>query len=176
VTYLEKTNMVNLALIEESMKQPTVNEQTDKILIKAKPKDKEILARTIYGEASNQGEEGMIAVGNVILNRYNSNLPKYKTKNIEGITGVVLKPYAFTVYNDKKNENYNRMINATKEDKTYAKALDIAEKLLTGKIKDNTDGATHYFNPDEADPYWKDSPLMTPLKKIGNHSFYLEAN
>jgi spore germination cell wall hydrolase CwlJ-like protein len=167
--------MSNLALIEK-MIQPTLDEQTLDIIIKAKPKDKEILARTIFGEASNQGEEGMTAVGNVILNRYRSNLPKYKTKDFEGIKSVILKPYAFTVYNDKKDENYNRMMSATKENESYAKALDIAEKLLTGKIKDNTGGATHYFNPDEADPYWKDSPLMTPLKKIGNHSFYLEAN
>jgi len=136
------------------MIQPTLDEQTLDIIIKAKPKDKEILARTIFGEASNQGEEGMTAVGNVILNRYRSNLPKYKTKDFEGIKSVILKPYAFTVYNDKKDENYNRMMSATKENESYAKALDIAEKLLTGKIKDNTGGATHYFNPDEAENFY----------------------
>ena len=123
--------MSNLALIEK-MIQPTLDEQTLDIIIKAKPKDKEILARTIFGEAANQGEEGMTAVGNVILNRYRSNLPKYKTKDFEGIKSVILKPYAFTVYNDKKDENYNRMMSATKENESYAKALDIAEKLLTG--------------------------------------------
>ena len=74
--------MSNLALIEK-MIQPTLDEQTLDIIIKAKPKDKEILARTIFGEAANQGEEGMTAVGNVILNRYRSNLPKYKTKDFE---------------------------------------------------------------------------------------------
>ena len=167
--------MTNLSLIQKNI-QPTLDEQTLDIIIKAKPEDKEILARTIYGEASDQGEDGMIAVGNVILNRYKSNLPKYKTKSFKGIKSIILKPYAFTVHNDKKDKNYNRMMSATKEDKVYAQALEIAEKLLTGKIKDNTQGATHYFNPDEADPYWKDSPLMKPLQKIGNHSFYLEAN
>ena len=31
--------------------------------------EKELLARAIYGEASDQGDEGMEAVGHVILNR-----------------------------------------------------------------------------------------------------------
>ena len=49
------------------------------ILLKEKPRqpldysdaDVELLARTLYGEARDQGEEGMTAVGNVVLNRLN---------------------------------------------------------------------------------------------------------
>ena len=49
------------------------------ILIKEKPRapidytedDVDLLARTIYGEARDQGKDGMMAVGNVVINRLN---------------------------------------------------------------------------------------------------------
>ena len=66
-------------------------------------------------------------------------------------------------------------MNATTDDPYFVQSMEIARGLLDGSIKDNTDGATHYFNPYKADPVWKDSPKMKSIKKIGNHSFYLEA-
>ena len=47
--------------------------------------------------------------------------------------------------------------------------------LILGNIDDNTEGATHYYNPDIVHPDWADSPLMTKIKKIGDHTFLLEA-
>ena len=132
--------------------------------------EKELLARAIYGEASNQGEEGMQAVGNVIMNRVNG-----KEWYGNTLTGVILKDKQFSVFNDPEGRNYKRMMGATEDDKEYQQALEIAEGLILGNIDDNTGGATHYYNPDEANPDWADSPLMTKLKKIGDHTFLLEA-
>lgn len=132
--------------------------------------EEELLARAIYGEASNQGDEGMQAVGNVILNRVNG-----KDWYGNSITDVILKPKQFSAFNDTEDKNYKRMMSATKEsDSVYAKALEIAKGLIKGNIKDNTEGATHYYNPDAANPDWKDDPLMLSLKKIGDHDFFVE--
>ena len=132
--------------------------------------EKELLARAIYGEASDQGDEGMEAVGHVILNRV-------KGKDWYGntITDVILKDKQFTVFNDQKSANYKRMMGATEDDEVYQQALQIAENLILGNLDDNTGGATHYYNPDDASPDWADDPLMTKLKKIGDHTFLLEA-
>ena len=132
--------------------------------------EKELLARAIYGEASDQGDEGMEAVGHVILNRV-------KGKDWYGntITDVILKDKQFTVFNDQESANYKRMMGATEDDEVYQQALQIAENLILGNLDDNTGGATHYYNPDYASPDWADSPLMTKLNKIGDHTFLLEA-
>ena len=132
--------------------------------------EKELLARAIYGEASNQGEEGMQAVGNVIMNRV-----KGKEWYGNTLTDVILKDKQFSVFNDPESVNYKRMMGATEDDEVYQQALEIAESLILGNIDDNTEGATHYYNPDIVNPDWADSPLMTKLKKIGDHTFLLEA-
>ena len=155
------------------------------ILIKEKPRapidytedDVELLARPIYGEARDQGEDGMAAVGNVVINRLNK-----KSWYGDTIEEIIKLPEQFSVFNAETkpesysmDDNYKATISATTDDPYFVQSMEIARGLLDGRIKDNTEGATHYFNPDKADPYWKDSPNMTSIKKIGNHSFYLEA-
>lgn len=138
--------------------------------------DVELLARTLYGEARDQGEEGMTAVGNVVLNRLNK-----KSWYGDSIEEIIKMPYQFSVFNPEtkpdefeQDDNYKATISVTIDDPEYIAAREIALGLLEGKIQDNTGGATHYYNPDEANPSWIDSPKMKSLKKIGDHSFYLE--
>ena len=124
----------------------------------------------MYGEASGEGDDGMLAVGNVVMNRLKS--PKdWWGKSIESI---ISHPEQFSVFENKNDENYKRMMNATEQDKSFKRALEIAEELLTGKTKDNTGGATNFFNPNIASPPWATNPKMLFLKSIGNHDFYLE--
>lgn len=164
----------------------TTDNQMAMVVIKEKPeapewfskqqeeefeKEKELLARTMYGEASDQGEEGMVAVGNVVMNRFKS-IKSWWGNDIEGI---IKMPKQFSVFNDTESGNYKRMMNATEDDEVYQQALKIAEGLLTGNIEDNTEGSTHYYNPDIVHPDWADDPLMTKIKKIGDHTFLLEA-
>ena len=120
----------------------TTDNQMAMVVIKEKPeapewfseqqkeefeKEKELLARAIYGEASDQEEEGMVAVGNVIMNRV-----KGKSRYGNTVEDVILKPKQFSVFNDTESGNYKRMMNATKEDdKVYQQAQEIAEGLLT---------------------------------------------
>ena len=164
----------------------TTDNQMAMVVIKEKPvapewfskqqeeefeKEKELLARTMYGEASDQGEEGMVAVGNVVMNRFKSTKDWWGTD----IESIIRMPKQFSVFNDTESGNYKRMMNATEDDEVYQQALKIAEGLLTGNIEDNTEGSTHYYNPDIVHPDWADDPLMTKIKKIGDHTFLLEA-
>ena len=149
--------------------------KNNEIIIRAKPGEyftweKEALARVMYGEASGEGDDGMLAVGNVVMNRLKS--PKdWWGKSIESI---ISHPEQFSVFENKNDENYKRMMNATEQDKSFKRALEIAEELLTGKTKDNTGGATNFFNPNISSPPWATNPKMLFLKSIGNHDFYLE--
>jgi spore germination cell wall hydrolase CwlJ-like protein len=112
----------------------------------------------------------------ILLNRLNK-----KSWYGDSIEEIIKLPYQFSVFNPEtkpdqfeQDDNYKATISATVDDPDYIAAREIALGLLEGRIKDNTDGATHYYNPDEANPTWIDSPKMKSLKKIGDHSFYLE--
>ena len=154
------------------------------ILLKEKPRapidytedDVEILARTIYGEARDQGEDGMSAVGNVVLNRLNK-----KSWYGDTIEEIIKLPEQFSVFNAETvpesypmDDNYKATISVTTDDPYFVQSMEIARGLLDGRIKDNTNGATHYFNPNKANPDWENDPQMTQLIKIGDHTFYLE--
>jgi spore germination cell wall hydrolase CwlJ-like protein len=122
----------------------------------------DILARVIWGEAEGEGFEGMQAVGNVILNR--ANIKKNKT-----IPEVMFRKDQFSAIGDK--DRFNAMINLTPDNPQYIQALEISRKLLSGKLKDITNGATHFYNPNTANmelDWIKQYPVVTT---IGKHTF-----
>jgi len=101
--------------------------------------DKEVLAKTLYGENRGGGEEGMHSVANVIVNR--SKNPSWWGDDIRS---VCLKPAQFSCWNSN-DPNYEVVINVTTEDAIYTLALDIADQAIGGTLEDITDGATYYF-------------------------------
>ena len=160
------------------------DEQMADIMIKAKPKDKEILARTMFGEARGEGKEGMLAVGNVIMNRLKDGRSIYKATDkpeLTGVENIIKKDKAFSVFNNPQSKDYINMMKpieemGTADKEAYKLALEISEGLLTGKLKDNTEGATLYYNPNNvvATPDWAKSWKTSKTKSIGNHDFYIE--
>ena len=60
-------------------------------------KDRDILARTLFGEARGEGLVGQIAVAWTIRNRVEDG--KAKSWWGEGYAGVCLKPYQFSCWN-----------------------------------------------------------------------------
>jgi hypothetical protein len=126
--------------------------------------DREILARTLQAEAGNQGLQGMLAAGSVIMNRVN--LPGYGN----GLQDVILKPGQFSAWN--KLTGYaggaqgQDMLGMTPSEQAYK----VAEMLLSGKYEDPTKGATHYYNPDISNPSWGRQAGGDWLK-IGAHIF-----
>ena len=146
------------------------------------------LAKNIYFEARGESTKGKIAVANVTMNRVDS--PKYPNT----ICGVVyqakyskwwqqhngsLVPIRnqcqFSWYCDGKTDALyltNAKGDVIKGNmQAWTDSLQIAEDSIRGNITDITLGATHYFNPDLADPYW--AYHYTKLTEIESHDFYI---
>ena len=129
------------------------------------------LARTVWGEARNQGEAGMRAVAAVVMNRVGD--PRWPD-TVAGVckqhtdTGV----YQFTAW-APTNPNRDKMLGMTAESSgpAWDTAWRIAGKALDGTLIDPTGGATHYVNPVIAGiPWWAED--MTRKATIGDHVFF----
>ena len=98
----------------------------------------DILARTLIGEAENQGQRGMEAVAHVVLNRLE--VSKYKKTFWWGntIEEICLHPKQFSCWN-YSDPNRERMLNINPEDTQLKTELEIAEdaciSLLVFDIK-----------------------------------------
>lgn len=142
------------------------------------PFDREIVARTAYGEASSEGWMGILAVVNVINNR----------ARLHGISlaEVCLQGLQFScwnaVLNGKNNPDRMRMARAADDDVVLAQCRDAVDKVvgrgdnvvpLTLPIPDPTDGATSYFVVGTPAPEWAASMHCCGI--IGKHVFYKDA-
>lgn len=124
-----------------------------------------ILAATLWGEARGEGEKGMRAVMNVIMNRSKNDFNK--------AVKVVLRPKQFSFWNNKSDQLKYSLELASKmrksKDPQYFTALKIVDEAMRGKLKDITGGAIFYYNPKLANPSW--AKKMKKTISIGNHSF-----
>ncbi len=123
--------------------------------------DKELLARTLEAEAGNQGFQGMLAVAAVIKNRAGSR---------ENMRATILKPGQFSAWNSEtgfaNGAQGQNMKTIEPSDNAYAAAA-----MIDGVgFEDPTGGATHYYNPDLANPKWG-SQGGGNWNKIGDHVF-----
>lgn len=121
-----------------------------------KTQELQCLAATIHQEARGEPVAGMIAVGNVVLNRVKSS--GFPSTVCEVVTQKVKKWCQFTWACEKQPEQVK--VRDTR-------ILNISYKLLNGLLPDNTGGSTHFHNADFGG--WKGMKLV---KRIGNHFFY----
>jgi hypothetical protein len=140
----------------------------------------QLLAITAYGEAGNEGGEGIMAVLNVIRNR-TADLGRFGDSEIYNLTNsayhaVILKSKQFSMYNLDDPVRATAIRIASNFDSEMARlpnlrmAYDLADMLLQGQLDDNTGGADYYFNPYIVQPSWASS--LTLMGQIGNHIFY----
>lgn len=122
-----------------------------------------LLASVMFGEARNQGEEGMIAVCHVIMNR--ARHPSWWGKTI---SEVILKPYQFSCFN-KNDPNYPKISSLDETNTIYLKAIELAARCLLGEIPDPTENATHYHTK-AIMPSW--AHKLKKTLAIGDHIFY----
>ena len=131
------------------------------------PADKEAWIRTIVGEAAGESDEGQAAVAHTILNRF-------KDGNFgDSLKKVVEAPYQFSTYNSL-DQGGNTLHQKSKSSPEYKRAEKLVNDILKGKVKDPTEGATHYWNPDVANPSWGDQILSEHKSggtKIDSHIF-----
>lgn len=126
--------------------------------------DANILALTMIGEARGEGDTGMIAVGNTVMNRV-------ALKKWFGLTPaeVCLKPYQYSCWNlNDPNRVYLNGLTVT--DPVIQHISPLAQDLINGSIADLTGGATHYYARGTPMPPWAEG--IVPCITIGNHFFF----
>jgi spore germination cell wall hydrolase CwlJ-like protein len=122
------------------------------------------LARSIYWEARGEGDAGMEAIANVIMNRTgHEGFPNT-------ICGVVKQGQEqgacqFSWWCDGRSDD------ATEEE-PYSHAKEIARKALNRQLKDRTGGAL-YFHHRKLAPNWSKEYIRTV--EVGEHVFYKPA-
>ena len=122
------------------------------------------LARTIYWEAKGEGDAGMHAVANVVMNRLrHSGFP-------DTICGVVTQGHEqgacqFSWWCDGKGDS-------PEEQELYTRAKEIARKALNRQLDDRTNGALYYHHQ-RLTPSWSTKYIRTV--EVGAHVFYKPA-
>lgn len=129
----------------------------------ALPPISDVAARVLYGEAVNQGPEGLAAVAHVIRNR----------ANLTGLSpdDVVQKPGQFESWG---NPQTRERLAALKPEQ-YAQAKAVMDDVMAGRTPDPTGGATHFLNPDLQQRLRRPLPDWAPPdqgQRIGQHVFY----
>ncbi len=82
------------------------------------------------------------------------------------IKDVVLKPKQFSCFDYDKTILSPEDIQTEYDAVVFAECLQVARGVLSGEIPDPTNGATHYYNPKKANPYWAHSREMVKARKI----------
>lgn len=134
-------------------------------------RDREILARTLWGEARGEGLAGQLAVAWTIRNRVFDG--KDKSWWGEGYAGVCLKAWQFSCWN-KNDPNYAYLSGAKPIPKgQFNQAMEAANAVIDGTVDDMTGGATHYYATSmPKPPAWIKGAKLTLA--MGHHRFYTE--
>ena len=123
----------------------------------------DIMARTIWGEARNQGPDGMAAVAHTIINRAYKQSWYGKT-----FADVCLKPFQFSCWNEH-DPNRDKILALQYDDCDLLICISAAALSLGGNVPDLTNGATHNHTTGVNPPWAKNK---TPNCQIGDHLFY----
>ena len=136
------------------------------------PRSRDLVVRTIFGEAADKDEAGRAAVANVIRNRVASG--RYG----QGAEGVINKRWAFEPW--MRPEARQRMLDLREDDPNYQSIARIVDNIFSGVVQDQTQGATHFYSPrSQAALARQDRRKLVPdwargqpLANIGGHLFY----
>lgn len=138
------------------------------------------LAENIYYEARSEDIQGQFAVAFVTLNRANDpRFPKticdvVRQSTVSSISKKLVCAFSWYCENDKKGKeipvkNKDGTINQRVVDQFQVASM-VAISVLNGDVSDNTNGATHFYNPATARPGWANELKKT--KSLGNHDFH----
>ena len=131
--------------------------------MKYSPRDIEITARTVYGEARGELEAGMIAVAWVIRNRAEKGGWWGDTPE-----KACLMPWQFSCWN-KADPNLEKIKAVDLDSDVFRQCLIATAAVFADLVPDPTGGACHYHVEGISPPWAKD---RIPDVTIGNHLFY----
>ncbi|MDF2958881.1 MAG: cell wall hydrolase [Paenibacillus sp.] len=126
-------------------------------VVKAREQDIDLLARLLRAEAEGEGEQGMLHVGSVGVNRIRANCSDFK--NLRTIEQMIYQPHAFE---------------AVQHGYFYQKARDrekrLARRSVNGERHWPAEFSLWYFRPPgECPQTWYGQPFVARYKK---HCFY----
>lgn len=98
---------------------------------------RDLMIRTVIGEAANQSPEGQQAVAAVIMNRAN--------QSGMDVPGVVFARNQFEPWGNAKTRSYLEGIDPN--DPKYQRVAANIAPFLSGEVGDPTNGATHFYAP-----------------------------
>lgn len=127
------------------------------------PEQRDILIKTILGEARGEGEEGMAAVAHVIANRAGSG--RYPGDPAQ----VALQPKQFSTWN--RGEGGNNPGQFRPGTSQYETAAQVIDRVFSGQSQDPTNGALFYHTP-AVNPNWSREANRYGTTQLGNHIFY----
>ena len=148
-----------------SLSSPPALEETIDVV------DAHWMALTMWGEARSQGEDGMRAVGHVILNR------RDKAGDSAFVTDTVSEAWQFSCWN-AGDPNRALMLNIdllaedSEDYRLWRAARRIADDILAGRSADPTGGALFYHTM-AVSPAW--SRGVSPVRRVGDHLFFRTA-
>jgi conjugal transfer mating pair stabilization protein TraG len=114
------------------------------------PIDRDMMIRTIAGEAGNQPPLGQAAVAHAIFNRAADG--GYGGNRVQDVVTAPVKPgssyHQFSVWNPPGVAEASPITqNILPSDPNYQKIGGIVDQVYSGAIPDPTNGATHYYAP-----------------------------
>lgn len=124
-----------------------------------------VLACTLWMEARSDGQEGMQAVANAVMNRVNH--PLWWGKDI---VSVCLAPKQFSSWNAGSTQIPLVRDAVVDKDQFYQDALTIAEWAAENALPDITRGADSYYSISMSPPFWARGNEFTV--QIGRQRFY----
>jgi hypothetical protein len=129
------------------------------------PRARDLVIRTVLGEAANEPDEGMAAVAAVIRNRVQSG------RFGGSVPEVVLKPKQFEPWNTP--EGRSRMQGYAPDSEPYSRAARAVDSVFS-EGSDPTSGATHFYSPTAQAALGRDAPKWAQgePQNIGRHAFY----
>ena len=131
--------------------------------------DRDILARTLWGEARGESQAGLEACAWTIRNRVFDG--KAKSWWGEGYAGVCQQPWQFSCWN--ANDPNAPYLTGAKPIPSgeYKRAVAVAVAVMAGGVPDPTGGATHYYATTmPKPPTWVKGATLTLT--LGRHLFY----
>ena len=124
--------------------------------------DSDCLAQAVYYEARGEGEDGMRAVAQVILNRVRH--PAFP-KTICGVVYQGAMQQTSCQFSFACDGSLARPVEAW----AWRRAKDVAQAALSGYVMKAVGSATH-FHALTVDPHW--SSNMVKIATVGGHTFY----
>lgn len=123
--------------------------------------DLETAARTVWGEARGESQEGRVAVARVIVNRW-------RADSSATLEAVCRKPKQFSCWN-ADDPNAHKARDVQWDDATLRACLSAVLEALDPKRPDPTHGSKHY-HVTNMQAWWASG--RTPVVTIGHHHFY----